>query len=554
MPQYIYLLQEREFIKTHEPIYKVGMTKQDNHARFKQYPKGSVLLFQMICTDCSNTEKQILKSFRKQFSARKDIGAEYFEGKYNDMIDVIYSTIKSEKIGGDPILLAAVADPVEIVPLAAPSAAPPVFPSGEFIQLPEEARDDSKESDDGEKPNDVQQIRTYEEWIQRTNFIELVITKKNGAGFYRSDGKAWNELHDKSHPDFDELSMESLSGWVESITQKTDAIIGPDGFIILRGSHGDYVSKKTGWVISRNDFDLLDDIEKEYYSQMSGKNGYQYCNVGYDVASILQDTINKCYNKNHAFYDLAYHEYLVISPPFGDNSARHEYGILNCATFKFTSLKGLNGTKIPIHNNGGGKAMPIWRDIDTDLVDQLLGALIIDPNAKSLFKTLAHALFVSPVDQPIVFCDGGGCLLSGWISDLLYRIARSDTYALASAYYSDETKFKKLPDMKSVRCVIIDERCAWIKVSVEKQIKVFLDAGIKLIIVRKKYRGILTYGVNNFQKYLIRKKKILTKCVEDATGHVLSSSDWSHMYEHSDVIFGETRFMMTHFLKWCCTK
>ena len=42
--QYIYLLQEREFIKTKEPIYKIGKTKQVNNKRFGQYPKGSVLL------------------------------------------------------------------------------------------------------------------------------------------------------------------------------------------------------------------------------------------------------------------------------------------------------------------------------------------------------------------------------------------------------------------------------------------------------------------------------------------------------------------------------
>lgn len=35
---YIYLLQEREFIKTNENVYKVGMTKKENHKRFNQYP------------------------------------------------------------------------------------------------------------------------------------------------------------------------------------------------------------------------------------------------------------------------------------------------------------------------------------------------------------------------------------------------------------------------------------------------------------------------------------------------------------------------------------
>ena len=96
MSQYIYLLQVREFIKTKEDVYKVGMTKKENHERFNQYPKGSVLLFQMICNNCKNMEKLVLKKFKETFKQRKDIGNEYFEGEYKSMIDIIYSTIKDE--------------------------------------------------------------------------------------------------------------------------------------------------------------------------------------------------------------------------------------------------------------------------------------------------------------------------------------------------------------------------------------------------------------------------------------------------------------------------
>lgn len=96
MSQYIYLLQEREFIKTKEHVYKVGMTKKENYERFNQYPKGSVLLFQMICNNCKNMEKLVLKKFKEIFKQRKDIGNEYFEGEYKDMIDIIYLTIKDE--------------------------------------------------------------------------------------------------------------------------------------------------------------------------------------------------------------------------------------------------------------------------------------------------------------------------------------------------------------------------------------------------------------------------------------------------------------------------
>ena len=92
---YIYLLQEREFIKTSESVFKVGKTQQINHKRFKQYPKGSVLLFQMKCNNCHDSEKQILTEFKLKFIQRTDIGTEYFEGNESIMIDIIYQTIKS---------------------------------------------------------------------------------------------------------------------------------------------------------------------------------------------------------------------------------------------------------------------------------------------------------------------------------------------------------------------------------------------------------------------------------------------------------------------------
>ena len=89
-PNYVYLLQEREFIKTKENIYKIGKTKQPNNKRFPQYPKGSVLLFQIVCSDCTETENKIMSSFKDTFKQRLDIGREYFEGDYTKMIGEIY--------------------------------------------------------------------------------------------------------------------------------------------------------------------------------------------------------------------------------------------------------------------------------------------------------------------------------------------------------------------------------------------------------------------------------------------------------------------------------
>ena len=116
-PNYIYLLKLREFIKTNENIYKIGMTKKDNLTRFNQYPNGSMLLFQMICNDCNSLERNIIKLFVDDTNIihRKDIGNEYFEGDYNYMISIIYKSINEQYIEFKNNLENIVNNPLETV-------------------------------------------------------------------------------------------------------------------------------------------------------------------------------------------------------------------------------------------------------------------------------------------------------------------------------------------------------------------------------------------------------------------------------------------------------
>jgi uncharacterized C2H2 Zn-finger protein len=94
--QYIYLLQEREFIKTKESIYKIGKTKQENNKRFNNYPNGSILLLQIICIDCDKCENLVMKLFKSKYIHCKEIGNEYFKGDYKEMINDIYNIIYNE--------------------------------------------------------------------------------------------------------------------------------------------------------------------------------------------------------------------------------------------------------------------------------------------------------------------------------------------------------------------------------------------------------------------------------------------------------------------------
>jgi len=93
---YIYLIHEREFIRTSEDIYKVGMSRQPNLDRFNNYPKGSILLFQMECIDCRFVESIVLQVFKDKFYKCFFYGNEYFKGDKKSMIDIIHLIITYE--------------------------------------------------------------------------------------------------------------------------------------------------------------------------------------------------------------------------------------------------------------------------------------------------------------------------------------------------------------------------------------------------------------------------------------------------------------------------
>jgi hypothetical protein len=85
-PGFIYLIQEREFIKTKENIYKIGKTINIKH-RMPSYPKQSLLYFCFYCTTCIDVvEKSIILLFDSKFKKRIDIGSEYYEGDLATMI------------------------------------------------------------------------------------------------------------------------------------------------------------------------------------------------------------------------------------------------------------------------------------------------------------------------------------------------------------------------------------------------------------------------------------------------------------------------------------
>lgn len=91
---YLYIIKEREFNKTNENIYKIGCTN-DIIKRYKQYPKDSVIIYSILCKNYREIEKKWIKKLNKNINLikRKDIGREYFEGNYFNIINELTELI-----------------------------------------------------------------------------------------------------------------------------------------------------------------------------------------------------------------------------------------------------------------------------------------------------------------------------------------------------------------------------------------------------------------------------------------------------------------------------
>ena len=93
----IYLIQEREFIKSGEEVYTIGRSHSINE-RIKQYPKQSNLFLIVLCKKSIEIEKELIKILTKKFILCSCYGAEYFEGKLDEIIleiEIYFKNIKS---------------------------------------------------------------------------------------------------------------------------------------------------------------------------------------------------------------------------------------------------------------------------------------------------------------------------------------------------------------------------------------------------------------------------------------------------------------------------
>lgn len=91
---YLYIIQEREFFRLNEKVFKIGCTK-DYKKRLANYPKGSILVFIIFNNNYKYSEKLWINKLdnNNNLIKRRDIGKEYFEGNPMIIIEELFKII-----------------------------------------------------------------------------------------------------------------------------------------------------------------------------------------------------------------------------------------------------------------------------------------------------------------------------------------------------------------------------------------------------------------------------------------------------------------------------
>jgi hypothetical protein len=90
---HIYIIHTREFYESNRNIYKIGRTSDINR-RFKEYPKGSKLLFNIVVKNMNLVESKLIKELSDKMQRKLEYGNEYFEGSINEIIEIVNNIIK----------------------------------------------------------------------------------------------------------------------------------------------------------------------------------------------------------------------------------------------------------------------------------------------------------------------------------------------------------------------------------------------------------------------------------------------------------------------------
>ena len=478
--QYIYLLQEREFIKTKENIFKIGKTKQNNNDRIRQYPKGSILLFQMICSNCDNIERVLIKIFKENYKHCKEIGNEYFQGDSNDMIKNIFEIIKD------------------------------FINSNDINEIEKKDINTEKKIMIENEIDENYEVKTYDDLKNISYISKIIITNKDTKeGYLKFINSPYRKLYNKYSPEFNEEQMETLDSYITHLKSIDAYKIDNQIFNSEKAREQyEFINNSTGVVIKYREYNSLNMNDRINYNLLTE---FKFVDLIWNEEEIIKDIIDKCYTKTPTIYKLKYNEYIIM------NKKKHysygqsvEFLVFNSETKTIQLIDNYNEIGI-IHEIKVCKVLfrmeekNDFNKINISIVEKILNWFILDKSKLNQYKKLCYSIFVKPEDKGIVFYDYHNNdfygYLTNFISELCYKLNSSENCIYSEYYYEDIINYKKIIKNNNIRLVIITKHE---KHSFEKMISDFMKLGIKNIIVniKDKNKNIYNGNYENFELYL----------------------------------------------------
>ena len=515
---YIYLLQEREFIKSKEPIYKIGRSMQEHTKRFGQYPKGSQLLLQIICVDCKISEKILIDSFKKKYKHKKEIGNEYFEGDYKLMMDDIYTHVKVSLV--DHSLKSDTACSVNDSDYKSVSSSNDSEPKSD-------SDSDSDSDSEIEEKDETITIDTYEEYIKYSKIKQFIITNKSKKeGYVRFPNNLWVKLYDKLSPTFDERNQETLEDFINK-------------------------SNREDSIIRNNKTNTL-----HLFSEHREIEDYTFITLNYDNEKIIKDIVNKCYRKNPDEYKLKYHEFAICT--IDNHTSQYSTKILDTLTFQFNNVDEIiHDTPTQFYHSIS--VLYISTSINTDIVDVIMTQLIPDRLKRDAYKKLCHGIFVQKPNSPFIFEDicayGESNQLTSWIHSMHYTLAcpgNSQIYLKYSTIKERNNQIKEfIKENKNNPPRFVEINNARNQSDINKCIEECNKIGINIYIIPNRSRESI-YNRELCVQYMTQNYDT----IKQHFGVIDDNYDkYRHMcnVEYIDDIFYRTSILHTNFIKWCLT-
>lgn len=532
--QYIYLLQEREFIRLNEKTYKIGKTKQPHNKGMNNYPIGSKLIFQILCDNCDELEKKLIKIFTKKFKQRDDYGKEYFEGEYTKMIKIIYENVctkfKCQQKRTENVIesLYSKLDDLNMEIELLNGELEMSEEDVEYICEEKKHKIERIEKRICKLENKIEklkryEINTYENYLKCCvhDSQEIVITdKKKMKGYWNLNGNYWKELYDKNI----EEDKETLHGLVNHFANK----------------YKDYNAWKN---IHTNDFVVslskLKELEKEELTKYNTN-----IKLVFNIDKIVKDIIKKCYVKDPNYYDLKYHEYLI--------QINDEFKIFNAKTQTFhnTNEFGIIRNRIPF----GAVFYSIpYDDIDISFVDKIFNIFINDKKVLDDFKKFCYYVFVKEHDDVKLFTDFYSMrktnadlesisILMEWIAELYGFLRKGkmvSTFTCETINECNEIIKNNRPTLGIISSYSDKNVANKIKKNVTNVICTDICHDMKTL------RNL--YNFTGLKIFLEEHEKYIETQIHEKNKDMMNMNDVTN-------IFSQSYMLPIHFLKWCCNQ